>query len=155
MKPAVERVVAALRAHGLDPRIVEFAESTRTAEDAARTVGTSVGQIVKSLVFVAAGEPVLALVSGANRVDTDRLGALLGAEISRANAALVRSATSFAIGGVPPIGHTTALPVLMDADLLQYQIVYAAAGTPNDVFAIDPATLAAITGARVEILKME
>jgi len=153
MKPAVERVALALRELGLEPEIVEFAESTRTAEEAARAVGTTVERIVKSLVFTAGGAPVLALVSGSNRVAMDRLSAALEGQVARADAALVREATGFAIGGVPPLGHTTALPVVIDEDLLQYETVYAAAGTPNAVFAIAPQDLVRVTGARVVSLK--
>src|SRR5579864_206952 len=105
MKPAVQKVVAALAAAGAEVEVVEFAESTRTAEEAATAVGTTVGCIVKSLVFMAADEPVLALVSGSNRLDTNRLSAYLNRPVRRASADEVRAATGFAIGGVPPLGH--------------------------------------------------
>ena len=154
MKPAVQRVAAALQAQGIDPHIVEFAESTRTAEEAARAVGTEVARIVKSLVFLAGDQPLLALVSGSNRVDTARLSAALGMPVVRADAALVREATGFAIGGVPPLGHATKLPVVLDADLQQYDTVYAAAGTPNAVFPIAPGDLLRITSACVLDLKV-
>lgn len=146
---AVERVRAALGRVGVNIEIREFAESTRTAQEAADAVGTSVGQIVKSLVFVAGGNPVLVLVSGANRADTGKLEALLGAPVERADPATVREATGFAIGGVPPVGHPSSLPTLVDEDLLQYETVYAAAGTPNSMFAIAPRELVRITGGRV------
>jgi prolyl-tRNA editing enzyme YbaK/EbsC (Cys-tRNA(Pro) deacylase) len=149
MKLAVARVVEALRAAGVDASVTEFAESTRTAAEAAAAVGATVGQIVKSLVFLAGDQPVLVLVSGANRVDTDKLGAVAGAPIRRAEADSVRTATGFAIGGVPPIGHSTALPAFLDGDLLRYERVWAAAGTPYAVFPIEPAELLRITGARV------
>ena len=155
MKTAVQRVFDALRDQGVEPQIVEFAESTRTAEEAARAVGTSVERIVKSLVFAAGDQPILALVSGSNRVAPARLAAALGAPIRRADADLVRAATGFAIGGVPPIGHATPLPVVLDEDLLQYDTVYAAAGTPNAVFPIAPGDLLRVTGARVVALKEE
>ena len=155
MKPAVQRVFTALREQGVEPQIVEFAESTRTAEEAARAVGTSVERIVKSLVFAAGDQPILALVSGSNRVAPARLADALGAPIRRADADLVRAATGFAIGGVPPIGHATPLPVVLDEDLLQYDTVYAAAGTPNAVFPIAPGDLLRVTGARVVALKEE
>jgi prolyl-tRNA editing enzyme YbaK/EbsC (Cys-tRNA(Pro) deacylase) len=149
LKPAVRRVATALRALGVAPRIVEFSESTRTAEDAARAIGTSVERIVKSLVFTAGDEPLLVLVSGINRVAVDHLSEALSVPVRRADASLVREATGFAIGGVPPIGHSTRLPVILDSDLMQYELVYAAAGTPNSVFPITPQDLQRITGARV------
>jgi len=149
MKAASERVARALRAEGIDPEILEFGQSTRTAEEAARAIGTGVGQIVKSLVFTANGEPLLALLSGCNRASLQRLSAAVGAAIQHADAATVRAATGYAIGGVPPVGHETPLLVLMDEDLLGYDRVYAAAGTPNSVFPIDPRELARITAARV------
>lgn len=149
MKPSVERVVTALRAAGVSAEVTAFAESTRTAEEAAAAVGATVDQIVKSLVFLAGDRPVLALVSGANRVDPAKLAEVAGAPIRRADADAVRAATGFAIGGVPPLGHPTPLPTYLDADLLGYDRVWAAAGTPNAVFPIAPADLARVTGARV------
>jgi prolyl-tRNA editing enzyme YbaK/EbsC (Cys-tRNA(Pro) deacylase) len=149
MKAAVARVVEALRGAEVDAAITEFAESTRTAEEAAAAVGASVGQIVKSLIFLAGDRAVLALVSGANRVDTEKLARAAGAAIRRADADAVRAATGFSIGGVPPIAHATALPTFLDADLQRYEVVWAAAGTPNAVFPITPAELERITGAQV------
>ena len=149
MKSAVVRVVEALRAAGVAAPVTEFAESTRTAQEAAAAVGATVGQIVKSLVFVAGDQPVLALVSGANRVDTHKLASAAGAPIRRADASIVREATGFAIGGVPPIGHATSLRTFLDADLRQYDLVWAAAGTPNAVFPITPAELERITQAQI------
>lgn len=143
---AVARVQAALAAAGVEVRIVEFAESTRTAQDAARAVGTSTGQIVKSLVFLADGRPILVLASGANRVDTSKLARLAGAaRVEKATADATREATGFSIGGVPPVGHGTALPVYVDEALLAYDLVYAAAGTPHAVFPIEPSTLVRVT----------
>lgn len=148
-KPAVLRVATALREAGVGAEIVECAESTRTAAEAARAIGTTVEQIVKSLVFTAGGEPLLVLVSGGNRVAVEQLAEALGAPVRRADAALVREATGFAIGGVPPVGHAAPLPVVLDRDLLRYELVYAAAGTPNAIFPIAPNELLRITGARV------
>lgn len=149
MKASVQRVADALAALGIQAEITEFAESTRTAEQAAAAVNAVVGQIVKSLVFLAGERPVLALVSGANRVDTQRLAAIAGGLITRADADLVRQATGYSIGGVPPIGHTASLATYLDRDLLQYEQVWAAAGTPNAVFPIAPDELQRITGAAV------
>jgi prolyl-tRNA editing enzyme YbaK/EbsC (Cys-tRNA(Pro) deacylase) len=155
MKPAVEKVVAALRATGLAGEVVEFPVSTRTAGDAAAAIGTSVGQIVKSLVFMAADEPVLVLTSGSNRVDTERLAGELGAPVRKATAEEVRTATGFAIGGVPPLGHTQRLLVVVDRDLLAFDRLYAAAGTPSAVFPITPADLLRVSGGRVADVRAE
>jgi prolyl-tRNA editing enzyme YbaK/EbsC (Cys-tRNA(Pro) deacylase) len=155
MKQSVRRVVDALVAAGIDAEITELSASTRTAEEAAAAIGTSVPTIVKSLVFLADDAPILALVSGTNRLDTDRLGAALGRSIARADAATVRAATGFAIGGVPPLGHSTPLDVMIDRDLLQYDVVWAAAGTPHAVFPIDPEALVVATNGRVVDLKVE
>lgn len=147
MKEAVVRVVEALEAAGVQTQVTEFAESTRTAEDAATAVGCTIGQIVKSLVFLAGETPILALVSGANQADTDRLAKVAGAPISRASAAIVREATGYAIGGVPPLGHATRLRTYLDRNLLQYDTIWAAAGTPNAVFSITPVELQRVTDA--------
>lgn len=149
MKASVQRVADALEQLGIQVEITEFSESTRTAEEAAAAVNSSVGQIVKSLVFLAGDRPVLALVSGANRVDTGKLAAITGGKITRANADVVRETTGFSIGGVPPVGHVTTLLTYLDCDLLQYDRVWAAAGTPNAVFPIAPDDLQRVTGAEV------
>lgn len=149
MHPNVERVIAAARAAGLEIAVERFPAGTRTAEDAARAVGCDVAQIVKSLVFVADERPVLALVSGANRLDPERLAAQLGASAARrADGDEARQATGFAIGGVPPFGHRTALPVVIDPDLLTHDVIWAAAGLPDAVFAIAPNDLARASGGR-------
>jgi Cys-tRNA(Pro) deacylase len=149
LSEAARRVADALVAAGVEAQVRTYAESTRTAEEAAAAVGADVGQIVKSLVFQADGRPILALVSGANRLDTAKLAQIAEAKISRADADTVRSATGYAIGGVPPVGLATPLPVYCDRDLLQYAEVWAAAGTPNTVFSIAPDTLARITAAEI------
>ncbi|HET7338140.1 MAG TPA: YbaK/EbsC family protein [Candidatus Dormibacteraeota bacterium] len=130
-----------------------FPEGTRTAVDAARAVGCEVGQIVKSLVFVAGGSPVVALVSGANRLDEARLGAVAGEPVVKADAATARAATGYAIGGVPPFGHATDVRVFMDRDLLAYDQVWAAAGRPDSVFEIQPERLRELSNATVVDLK--
>jgi prolyl-tRNA editing enzyme YbaK/EbsC (Cys-tRNA(Pro) deacylase) len=150
---APARVQAALTAAGVDARIEEFPSSTRTAAEAAATVGTSVGQIVKSLVFLAGPSPVMALVSGINRLDTQRLAELSGADIGKADADAVRQATGYSIGGVPPIGFPAPIPTFIDRDLLQYDVVWAAAGTSRHVFPITPQELVRITGGLVGDLK--
>jgi prolyl-tRNA editing enzyme YbaK/EbsC (Cys-tRNA(Pro) deacylase) len=148
---SAERVRAALAANGVPAaRLKEFAErSTATAGDAAAAIGTSVGRIVKSLVFMAGDRPILVLASGPNRVDLHKVAALVGQPVARAYADQVRELTGFAVGGVPPIGHTQPLTTLIDRDLLAHDEVWAAAGTPNSVFAIDPRDLVRITAGSV------
>ncbi len=148
MKAAVQRVLDALSAHGVTVELREFAEQTRTAQEAATALGISVGQIVKSLVFLADDSPILLLVSGANQVDVAWLGSMLGQTIARASAEQVRTATGFAIGGVPPLGHSTVIPTFLDRDLLAFATIWSAAGTPHTVFAIAPAQLLQLTNAR-------
>ena len=131
----------------------EFPEGTRTAIDAARAVGCDVGQIVKSLVFIAGGRPVVALVSGANRLDEKRLAAVAGEPVAKADADTARLATGYAIGGVPPFGHATDVPVYMDRDLLEHRVVWAAAGRPDSVFEIEPGRLRELSNAVVMDLK--
>ncbi|MDQ2942428.1 MAG: YbaK/EbsC family protein [Candidatus Dormibacteraeota bacterium] len=135
--------------------VKEFPEGTRTAVDAARAVGCEVGQIVKSLVFIAAGRPVVALVSGANRLDEKRLAGVAGEPVLKADAETARSATGYSIGGVPPFGHVTEVPVFMDRDLLGYGEVWAAAGRPDSVFEIAPERLRELSGATVADLKAD
>ncbi len=151
---SVQRVAESARAIGLEIEVREFPEGTRTAEDAARAIGVEVAQIVKSLVFTADGEPIVCLVSGVNRLDTARLAAATGAaKIKRADADTVREATGFAVGGVPPFGHARRLAVYCDRELLAYNVVWAAAGTPTAVFSTDPKRLTEVTGAQVVDLK--
>jgi prolyl-tRNA editing enzyme YbaK/EbsC (Cys-tRNA(Pro) deacylase) len=148
--PNVIRVVDAGAALGLSIAPRRFPEGTKTAADAATAIGVEIGQIVKSLVFGVDGQVVLAYVSGANRLDERKLAtAAGGATCSRVDADVVRQATGFPIGGVPPFGHVTHLRVFIDPDLLQYDVVWAAAGTWNDVFAIDPDELVRVTGGTV------
>jgi prolyl-tRNA editing enzyme YbaK/EbsC (Cys-tRNA(Pro) deacylase) len=128
-------------------QVREFPEGTRTAEDAARAIGCAVGQIVKSLVFVAGTEPFLALTSGPNRADVARLTHLIGQPVRRAEPEEARSATGYSIGGTPPFGHPQPLRVLLDRDLLAHGEVWAAAGTPSSVFPIAPGDLVRAAGA--------
>ncbi|WP_102959356.1 YbaK/EbsC family protein [Mangrovicella endophytica] len=148
---AVNRVAADATAKGLKIRVVETATSARSAEEAAKAVGATVGQIVKSLVFKGAtsGRPYLLLVSGSNRVDEAAMAEHLGEAVTRPDAAFVREATGFAIGGVSPFGGTKAIDVFMDVDLLLYATVWAAAGTPTHVFEVVPLQLRSATGARI------
>ncbi len=146
---SVERFMAAAAELGLSPDILRFPEGTRTAEQAAAAVGCELGQIVKSLVFLCDGQPVLALTSGANRVDTGRLGDLLNGKITRADADGVREATGYAIGGTPPFGHARPLRAVVDPALLTYDTVWAAAGTPDTVFELTPRALVDASEAEV------
>ncbi|HTG46945.1 MAG TPA: YbaK/EbsC family protein [Actinomycetota bacterium] len=148
MSGGSERFLAAADALGLAPDVHRFPEGTKTAQDAARAIGCDVAQIVKSLVFVADDRPVLALTSGANRVDTGKLAALAGAgACRRASADEVRDATGFAIGGTPPFGHPAPLAAFVDRDLLRFDEVWAAAGSPDAVFPLPPTRLVELAGA--------
>jgi Cys-tRNA(Pro) deacylase len=153
--PDVERVVRAAAEQGLTIGVRRFPEGTRTAADAARAIGCEIGQIVKSLVFLADGEPVVALVRGADRVDTDRLAAALGAAAARrAMVQEARDATGVSIGGIPPFGHARPLPVLVDEGLLQYETVWAAAGLSDAVFPVAPEELVRVAAGRVVSIAM-
>jgi prolyl-tRNA editing enzyme YbaK/EbsC (Cys-tRNA(Pro) deacylase) len=150
----VRRVVDAAAARGLAIEPRRFPDGTKTAADAAAAIGVEVGQIVKSLIFAVDGEVVLAYVSGANQLDESKLAAAAGGlTCTRVDADTVRAATGFPIGGVPPFGHATHLRVFIDPDLLQYDEVWAAAGTWNDVFGIEPHQLVEASGGLVVELK--
>lgn len=159
MHPSAQKVADAAQELGLDVEIVEFEQTTRTAQDAADAIGQhpsgigcQVAQIVKSLLFVVDGQPVIALVSGANRLDERKLAALRGVgrkKVKRADADTAKAATGFSIGGVPPFGHESILPVYVDQDLTGFDVAWAAAGTPYAVFAITPDDLVRASGGTV------
>ena len=152
--PNVVRVTAAAKERGLEISTRRFPEGTKTAADAAAAIGVTVGQIVKSLVFGVDNEIVMALVSGSNQLDEKKLAlAAGGAKCSRVDADAVRAATGYPIGGVPPFGHSTQLRVFVDPDLLQYDEVWAAAGTWNDNFGAAPADIVRVAGGVVTDLK--
>jgi len=158
MHPSAQRVVDVAAARDLVIDVIEFPDGTRTAEDAARAVGVEVGQIVKSLVFAVNGATVLALVSGMNRLDERALARAVGsddAEVAKLDAKAVKAATGFSIGGVAPFGHPTTLATFVDRDLLGYETVWAAAGTPRHVFSITVDALVRITGATTADLRDE
>ena len=156
MAGGIERFLEAASVLGHEVEVRRFPEGTRTAEDAARAIGCTVGQIVKSLVFMADDRPVLALTSGANRVDTARLAAVVGAKmVRRADADEARAASGFAVGGTPPFGHPTPLETVLDPDLEAFAEIWAAAGTPDAVFPTTPAELLRVTGARVAAFREE
>jgi len=143
LPPSAQKVQEALAALGSACRVVELPASTRTAQEAAQAIGCTVAQIVKSLVFRGSrtGKPILVLASGVNRVDEKRLGELAGEPVGKADADFVRKQTGFAIGGVPPVGHAAPIVTYVDADLLQFEEVWAAAGTPRAVFRLKPQDL--------------
>jgi len=140
---SAQKVQDAAKALGLDIVVTEMAESTRTAEEAAAACGVTVGQIVKSLVFMGeqSGRPYLLLVSGTNRVNEKGVARHLGEKLKRPDANAVRALTGYAIGGIPPFGHDTKLTTYMDRDLLAYDVIWAAAGTPKAVFRTEPGKL--------------
>jgi prolyl-tRNA editing enzyme YbaK/EbsC (Cys-tRNA(Pro) deacylase) len=148
---SAQRVRDEARRLGLDATIMEMAASTRTAPDAAAACGCEVAQIVKSLVFRGAesGKPYLMLVSGSNRLNETGVAAILGEALTRPDADYVREVTGFAIGGVPPFAHASPMQVFIDEDLVRFETVWAAAGTPRAVFAVSPSALVKALGAKV------
>lgn len=151
LSSSAQKVQDALTSLGLTLKVVELPGSTRTALEAAEAVGCQLGQIVKSLVFKAkrSQRPILVIASGMNRVDERKIEALIGEPLGKADADFVRQHTGFVIGGVPPVGHMEPLQTFIDADLLQFERVWAAAGTPHAVFELNPADLARMTGGQV------
>ena len=158
LHPTAQRLAESARGLGLDVEIRQFEATTRTAEDAAYAIGCSVGQIVKSLVFLVDGEATMTLVSGTNRLDEKKLAAICGVgrkKVRRADADKVREVTGYAIGGVPPFGHASKLRTFIDEDFWRYETIWAAAGTSNAVFAIAPDELARVTAGEPSELKCD
>jgi len=155
LSPSAQKVQEAVHSLGFEIKIIEFQESTRTSAEAASRVGCQIGQIVKSLIFrgQVSGKPVLVLTSGANRVDESHISRFAGESIGRPDAEFVRRSTGFAIGGVPPVGHVQPLETYLDEDLLQYEKIWAAAGTPNAIFELTPAALEKMTCGKVVRVK--
>ena len=151
LSAAAQRVQDALKALRVTSQVVELPESTRSAAEAAQAIGCRVEQIVKSLVFrgQSTNRPILAVVSGGKRVDEEKLAMLVAEPVAKADAEYVRQRTGYAIGGVPPVGHVESLVCVVDEDLLQYEQIWAAAGTPRAVFQLTPADLQRITDGRV------
>lgn len=157
LSPSAQKVQETLAALGLSTHVREFSASTRTSAEAAQAIGCEVAQIAKSLIFKTKNSetPVLVIASGINRVDEKKVRAHIGEKLSKADADFVRAVTGFAIGGVPPIGHAQPLRTLLDADLMNYAILWAAAGTPNAVFPLTPEELVRITGGEVVEVKQD
>ncbi len=151
LSPSAKRVQDALDALELHLEVVELPSSTRTSAEAAAAVGCDVAQIAKSLIFRTChtDRPVLVIASGANRVNEKRIAGLMGEDICKADADYVRRHTGFAIGGVPPVGHLEQIPTLVDKDLLQFEEIWAAAGTPHALFKLSPADLLRATSGKV------
>ena len=146
---AVDRFIGEAEASGLEVEVQRYPDGTRTAADAAAAVGCKIDQIVKSLVFMADVRPILILCSGARRVDEEKLAEYIGTEIRIAGASEVRAATGYAIGGTPPLGHTVPLKTVVDPHLMEFEEIWAAAGTPDSVFPVQPKELVKATSGAV------
>jgi prolyl-tRNA editing enzyme YbaK/EbsC (Cys-tRNA(Pro) deacylase) len=155
LSPSAQKVQDQIKSLGYDYTVIEHAESTRTAQEAADRAGCDLGQIVKSLIFKgkASNKPILVLTSGANRVDEKRISEYAGEAIGRADADFVRAVTGYAIGGVPPVGHLQNMETYLDEDFLQYETIWAAAGTPNAIFELKTSDLPKLTGGKVVRVK--
>lgn len=155
LKKSAERVQSVLNELGFELNVVEMSESTRTAQEAADAIGCTVGQIAKSLIFKGkiSQKPILIIASGTNRVNEKRIKEIIGEKLEKADADFVLEHTGYAIGGIPPIGHKTPITSFIDEDLMQYEEIWAAAGTPNAVFRLTPKVLADITKAQIICVK--
>ena len=155
LSPSAQKIQDILNTLGYDYTVVEHAESTRTAQEAAVRAGCQLGQIVKSLIFrgKATGKPILILASGPNRVNEKLISEYAGESIGKADADFVRAVTGFVIGGVPPIGHAEKMETYLDEDFLQYPTIWAAAGTPNAIFELKTEDLQKMTGGKVVSIK--
>ena len=155
LSPSAQKVQDQIKSLGYDYTVIEHAESTRTAQEAAERAGCELGQIVKSLIFKGkdSGKPILVLTSGANRVDENRISEYAGEAIGRADADFVRAVTGYAIGGIPPVGHLQKMETYLDEDFLQFETIWAAAGTPNAIFELKTSDLQKMTGGKVVRVK--
>ncbi len=155
LSPSAQKIQDLLNELSYAYTVIEHAESTRTAQEAADRAGCELGQIVKSLIFRGkeSSKPILVLTSGVNRVDEKRIAGYAGEHIVRADADFVRAVTGFAIGGVPPIGHAQEMETYLDEDFLQYQTIWAAAGTPNAIFELTTSDLQKMTGGKTVRVK--
>jgi len=155
LSATAQKVQDLLLSLGFKCEVIEFQESTRTAQEAADRAGCSLGQITKSLIFKGrtTGKPILVLTSGANRVDEKKFSEYAGEPIGRADADFVREVTGFAIGGVPPVGHIQKMDTYLDQDLMQFNTIWAAAGTPNAIFELTPDALQKMTEGKIVKVK--
>jgi prolyl-tRNA editing enzyme YbaK/EbsC (Cys-tRNA(Pro) deacylase) len=157
LSSSAQKIQDILNELGLNYVVIEFTESTRTAQEAADRVGCQLGQIVKSMIFKSkkSNKGILVLTSGANRVDENKVSQFTGEPITRAEPDFVRSWTGFAIGGVPPVGHIQPMETYIDEDLMQYDTLWAAAGTPKAIFELPPTDLVNITRGKIVSIKSE
>lgn len=155
LSKSAQKVQAELNRYGIELKVVEFSESTRTSQEAADAIGCELGQIAKSLIFKGktSKKPVCIIASGANRVNEKKIKEIIGEKIEKADAAFVLEHTGYAIGGVPPVGHKSSIKPLIDEDLLKYREIWSAAGTPHAVFKLTPDDLLRITGGEVISVK--
>jgi prolyl-tRNA editing enzyme YbaK/EbsC (Cys-tRNA(Pro) deacylase) len=155
LSPSAQKVQDALQALGFSCQVTELPQTTRSAAEAAQAIGCQVAQIAKSLVFKGKGtqKPILVIASGSNRVNEGKIAQYLAEPIEKSDAGYVRQRTGFVIGGVPPVGHHEPLQTFIDEDLLRYDQIWAAAGTPNAVFGLNPNDLVKMTGGRVVEIK--
>lgn len=155
LSPSAQKVQDQIKSLGFNYTVIEHAGSTRTAQEAADRAGCQLGQIVKSLIFKGkeSGKPILVLTSGANRVDEKRISEYAGEAIVRPDADFVRAVTGFAIGGVPPLGHLQKMETYLDEDFLQYETIWAAAGTPNAIFELKTSDLQTMTAGKIVRVK--
>lgn len=155
LSPSAQKIQKVLHELGFTNQVIEYTQTTRTSQDAADAIGCKVEQIAKSLVFKGrhSGKPVLVIASGANRVNEKRLAGYINEPAKKPDADYVRTQTGFAIGGIPPIGHISAMDIFIDADLMELDEIWAAAGTPNAVFPLTPAELVKMTGGTVVAIK--
>jgi prolyl-tRNA editing enzyme YbaK/EbsC (Cys-tRNA(Pro) deacylase) len=155
LSPSAQKIQDLLHSLGYNYTVIEHAESTRTAQEAADQAGCELGQIVKSLIFrgKTSGKPILVLTSGPNRVDEKRISEYAGEPIGKADADFVRAVTGFAIGGVPPLGHVESMETYLDEDFLQYATIWAAAGTPKAIFELKTEDLQKMTHGRIVTVK--
>ncbi|MEK7439528.1 MAG: YbaK/EbsC family protein [Chloroflexota bacterium] len=155
LSPSAQKVQDTLQSLGFNLQVIEFEQTTRTSVEAAQAVGCEVGQIAKSLIFKGkqSGKAILIIASGANRVDEKKIKSILGEKVEKPDADFVREQTGFVIGGVPPVGHTQKLETLIDEDLLKFEVIWGAAGTPNAVFKLTPQELVKMTGGKIANIK--
>jgi prolyl-tRNA editing enzyme YbaK/EbsC (Cys-tRNA(Pro) deacylase) len=155
LSPSAQKIQDLLTSLGYSYTVIEHAETTRTAMDAAERAGCELGQIVKSLIFKGqvSGKPILVLTSGTNRVNEMRIREYAREKIWKADADFVKTVTGYAIGGVPPIGHIQKMETYLDEDFLQYETIWAAAGTPNAIFELKSSDLQKMTDGKIVMVK--